>query len=196
MSAVAFVSSHHARRQSPTEPVLVATRSIPAGAALAAADLTIAHWTPGQVPEHALTDSAAAVGKVVAAPAGRGEPITGLRLLDNAVTDALGPQQQALVLPIFDHGESSLITSGAHIDLYTASSGDHTGSAARQALLASDVRVLSIVSATGKPPVAIGSAVPPANQTMNIVIAASSAVAARVAAQAPGPLLATLRRPT
>jgi pilus assembly protein CpaB len=175
------------------EPVLVAARNLAAGSTLTDADITVSRWPAQAVPEHRLSDSSAAVGKVVGAAMGRGEPLTAMRLLDGAITDGLGAGQRAVAIPIVDNGESSIIAAGSRVDLYSAPAASGTGATQTKRLpLASEVRVLAVVADAAGRDRAVGAG----GRTISVVIAASPEVAGRVASRSSAALLATLGRPS
>lgn len=120
-----------------TVEVVVARRDLPAGARLAAADLTRVAFPAGLAPADA---TVAAVGRVLAGPIGRGEPVTGVRLVGPALAEAQAGQA---VLPVRlpDPGMASLLRTGDVVDLYATDPG--TGEAR---LLAVGVTVLATPS--------------------------------------------------
>jgi Flp pilus assembly protein CpaB len=61
-------------------PVLVAARDLPAGAVVAAHDVAVELVPPATVPDGALRRRAEAVGRMLAGPVRRGEPLTDARL--------------------------------------------------------------------------------------------------------------------
>ena len=63
-------------------PVLTAVRAIPAGTSLAEADIAIARWPPGIVPEGTLTDVGDAVGRTTVAALPAGDIVARSDLLD------------------------------------------------------------------------------------------------------------------
>ena len=117
-----------------TVQVLVASRDLPAGARLEAGDLATTAFPTSVAPADRLTDAA---GRVLAAPIGRGEPVTGVRLVGPALAKAQAGQT---VLPVRlpDAGMASLLRAGDEVDLYATDPG--TGTAR---LLATGVTVLA-----------------------------------------------------
>ena len=102
-----------------TVDVLVARRDLPAGARLEPGDLTRAAYPASLAPAAPTTDS---VGRVLAAPIGRGEPVTGVRLVGPALAEA---QEGQTVLPVRlpDAGMASLLRAGDVVDLYATDPG-------------------------------------------------------------------------
>ncbi|MGI8537889.1 MAG: SAF domain-containing protein, partial [Mycobacteriales bacterium] len=80
-AAVAAGLTAVAPAREPTVLVLTATRDLAAGAALTPDDLVATSMPPGLVPAGALTEVVGAVGRFVAGPVRRGEPLTDVRLL-------------------------------------------------------------------------------------------------------------------
>jgi Flp pilus assembly protein CpaB len=118
--------------------VLVAARDLPSGVVLAAGDLTRAAYSPGTVPDGLATG---AVGRTLAAPLRRGEPVTDVRLVGPAlVRDHPGLAAVPVRLP--DAAMVALLRVGDRIDLVAA---DPQGSPAR--VVATDVPVLALPAA-------------------------------------------------
>ena len=117
-----------------TVDVLVARRDLPAGARLESGDLTRAAFPASVAPANRTDD---AVGRVLAAPIGRGEPVTGVRLVGPALAEA---QDGQTVLPVRlpDAGMAALLRPGDVVDLYATDPG--TG---ESQLLAIGVTVLA-----------------------------------------------------
>lgn len=97
----------------PTSTITVATRDLPAGALLASADVRRQPVPPDAVPDGL---AAAPVGRILAAPLTRGEPITEPRLVGPRLTSAR-PGEVALPVRISDPDQVSLLTVGDRIDL-------------------------------------------------------------------------------
>ena len=102
-----------------TVDVLVARRDLPAGARLESGDLTRAAFPASLAPAGRTDD---AVGRVLAAPIGRGEPVTGVRLVGPALAEA---QDGQTVLPVRlpDAGMAALLRPGDEVDLYATDPG-------------------------------------------------------------------------
>lgn len=104
-----------------TVEVLVARHDLPAGARLEAGDLTRAAFPASLAPGDPTAEDDA-VGRVLAAPIGRGEPVTGVRLVGPALAEA---QDGQTVLPMRlpDAGMASLLRPGDVVDLYATDPG-------------------------------------------------------------------------
>jgi Flp pilus assembly protein CpaB len=97
----------------PSVGVLTAARDLPAGAVLGSNDLVTADFAPGSVPTGATRD---AVGRTLASPVRRGEPVTDVRLLGPALT-ADDPELTAVPVRLPDAGMVGLLEVGDRIDL-------------------------------------------------------------------------------
>lgn len=118
-----------------TVAVMVARRDLPAGARLESGDLTQAFFPFALAPADRTSD---VVGRVLAAPIGRGEAVTGVRLVGPALAEAQAGQT-VLPVRIPDAGMAALLQPGDVVDLYATDPGS---GAAR--LLAAGVTVLAI----------------------------------------------------
>lgn len=119
----------------PTEPVLVAARDLPAGAVLSARDLRSAPYAVGTAPDGLVTDP---VGRALAGPVRRGEPVTSARVVEpGLLTDH--PALVAVPVRIPDATTVSLLRVGDHVDLVAADPA-----AGRAVTVASDALVLAL----------------------------------------------------
>jgi Flp pilus assembly protein CpaB len=122
----------------PGTVVLVAARDLPAGVVLAADDLRRASYAAGTAPTGAATTP---VGRTLAAPLRRGEPVTDVRLVGPGLARG-HPGLVAVPVRIPDAGMVALLRAGDRIDLVAA---DPQGSGAR--VVAEDVPVLALPAA-------------------------------------------------
>lgn len=141
LTAVAVASGVHAAVAPPPPrvPVLVAAHDLPSGVVLTDDDLTNAEFAPGSVPAGLAT---AALGRTLAAPVRRGEPLTDVRLVGPALSDGY-PGLSAVPVRLPDAGAVGLLRVGDRIDLVAA---DPQGSGAE--VVAAGVPVLAIPHAT------------------------------------------------
>lgn len=123
----------------PTVPVLVAARDLPAGADVGPDDVVTARFAPGTAPDGLAGDP---TGRVLAAPLRRGEPLTEVRLVGEAMTDGR-PDLVALPVRLPDPAAVALLEVGDVLDLHAV---DPQDGATEQ--VASDVVVLAIPAAT------------------------------------------------
>lgn len=163
-------------------PVLTASRDLAAGTALVAADLRSTLVPRGLAPAGAVVVATQAVGRVLAAPLRRGEPLTDVRL---AGADLLGTAPTELVavpVRIADAASAGLVVAGDHVDVLAAASAPAGPPRAR--VVAADAEVL-----------AVPTAVQDAGDGALIVVAALPAVAERLAAAAVSSRLSLTVRP-
>ena len=116
LTAVAVAAGLHAVAAPPpaTESVMVAARDLPAGAELGSGDLVTASFAPGTTPDDLAADP---VGRILAAPLRRGEPVTDVRLVGPGLTSLLGPGQVAAPLRLPDLAVAGLVHAGDRIDV-------------------------------------------------------------------------------
>jgi Flp pilus assembly protein CpaB len=119
----------------PSVGVLTAARDLPAGAVLGSDDLVTVDFAPGSVPSGATRD---AVGRTLAAPVRRGEPVTDVRLLGPALTVG-DPELTAVPVRLPDAAMVTLLEVGDRIDLIAT---DPQGSGA--SVVATGVPVLAL----------------------------------------------------
>lgn len=98
-----------------TVSVLVAARDLPAGATVAGDDLTTVDLPPEALPDHAASASYA-VGRTLASPVRRGEPLTDARLVGASLLEGY-PGRVAVPLRLPDRVAADLLRVGDHIDL-------------------------------------------------------------------------------
>jgi Flp pilus assembly protein CpaB len=109
--------AHTATRPPPrTVPVVTARTDLPGGTVLRAADLTRSAYPPGARPGDAVSDPARILGRRLALPLGRGDPVTGTRLLGPDLLRRL-PGRAAVALRLPDAGLAALLHAGDRIDL-------------------------------------------------------------------------------
>jgi len=125
----------------PSVGVLTAARDLPAGAVLGSDDLVTVDFAPGSVPTGATRD---AVGRTLAAPVRRGEPVTDVRLLGPALT-AGTPELTAVPVRLPDAGMVELLEVGDRIDLIAT---DPQGAGA--SVVATGVPVLALPSGSAE----------------------------------------------
>ncbi|MGF9759703.1 SAF domain-containing protein [Microvirga sp. 0TCS3.31] len=142
LTAVAALTALRTLAPPPAETVevLVAARDLPSGSLLADGDLVPRDWPADLVPGRAAT---AATGRVLAAPIGRGEVVTDVRLVGPGLALAQ-PGETIVPVRLPDAGMAALLRAGDEVDLLATDPG--TGEAA---LVARDVTVLA--TPTGVP---------------------------------------------
>lgn len=167
-----------------TVPVLAAARDLGWGDPLRAGDLQQVRLPADAVPDGALEETAVAVGRLLASPVRRGEPITDVRLVGPGLLDGHDADGDLLAVPVrvADPGAAALIGAGDTVDVlaapadaFAAEAEADSGPVALPAdVVAGDVRVLAVPSRDA------AGAVPSAEGAL-LVVAASSSQAARLA---------------
>lgn len=116
--AVATAVQASSRAPEPTVPVLVAARDLAPGTTLDAGDLTTRPFRPGSVPHGALRLPDAVGGRVVG-PVRAGEPLTDVRLLDDALLSRY-PGASAVAVRLGDADAAALLQVGDRVTLLAA----------------------------------------------------------------------------
>jgi Flp pilus assembly protein CpaB len=142
LTAVAALGALRTLAPPPAETVevLVAARDLPSGSLLDDDDLVPRDWPADLVPGRA---AAAPTGRVLAAPIGRGEVVTDVRLVGPGLALAQ-PGDTIVPVRLPDAGMAALLRAGDEVDLLATDPG--TGEAS---VVARDVTVLA--TPTGVP---------------------------------------------
>lgn len=152
-----------------TAPAVVAARELRAGTQLAAADLQLVQLPLTAIPEKALTEVSAALGRTLTGSLTRGSVLTAVSTL-SATESGAGPGEQLVPFRVPDAAAVSLLQVGDRITVVGASVD---GSAID---VATNVRVAAL-------PVAAGGAWGGESGAL-VVVAADPQTAARLAAAA------------
>jgi Flp pilus assembly protein CpaB len=130
--------------------VVVAARDLAAGQLLSESDLALAGLPDAVVPDGTFRTTGAIEGRVVAGALRRGEPLTDVALVGPGLLRGAGPGGADVAAPvrIADADSVALLRTGDRIDVLGAVSAG-TGSALSAAVVASDVRVLAVPTASG-----------------------------------------------
>ena len=110
------------RASSADDAVMVAARDLAAGTVLGP-DLVTLRGIPEQVmPDGAARAPSAVLGRTLAAPVRRGEPLTDVRLTGTDLTRAIStnPDTVSVSLRLADPGVAALLRPGATVDVVTA----------------------------------------------------------------------------
>ena len=107
-----------------TESVLTAAHDLPSGTVLGPGDLVTRQLPAGSAPDGLATGNDV-VGRTVAAPLRRGEPVTDVRLVGPSLLDGY-PGLVAVPVRIPDTGAAALLEVGDRVDLMAT---DPTGTA-------------------------------------------------------------------
>jgi Flp pilus assembly protein CpaB len=152
--------------------VIAAARDLAAGTVLGPADLRAIELPSRLAPTGVLAASAEAVGRVLAAPVRRGEPLTDVRIAGtDLLLTARGAGLLAVPVRVADAASAALVTAGDRVDVLAAGSTPGAPPAAR--VVAADAEVL-----------AVPTAVQDDGEGALIVVATTPAVAAVLAAAA------------
>jgi pilus assembly protein CpaB len=119
--------------------VWTASRVLPAGAIVQRTDLVRTAFAPDSVPDGAVRDPAEVVGRTLAAPVARGEPLTGLRTVGPGLLRGY-PGATAVPLRITDADTVGLLRVGDRVSIVAA---DPDGRQAPSELL-HDVPVVAV----------------------------------------------------
>jgi pilus assembly protein CpaB len=133
--------------QSPAPPTVglwTASHDLPSGTVLSRDDLTRVPFAPDSVPDHAAAAAGEALGRTVAAPVRRGEPITDLRLVAGSLLVAY-PGRVATPVRLADSAVVDLLRVGDVVDLVAA---DPQGQAPAR-VVSSGVSVIAIPARRG-----------------------------------------------
>jgi Flp pilus assembly protein CpaB len=151
----------------PLQPVVVAARSLDAGRALEAGDLTVGRYSAGTAPTGVVTEPDLLVGRVLAGAVRSGEPLTDARLVGPGLTSLLPAGQVAAPVRLADLAVAGLVRTGDLVDVLA------TGADVPEAeTLASGVRVLAAGGSGDDPTAGL------------LLVAVDTATAARLAAAA------------
>lgn len=181
-AAVAVVSVIHVvAPASPSRaPLVVTARDLADGRVVEPDDVRVVEVDPDIIPSAAATSVSAVIGRVVAGPMRRGEPLTDRRLVGGSLVAGYPGDVVAVPVRIHDADVVSLLRVGDRIDIYSAT-GDQAAPARR---VAADAPVVSLPALDGS-----------GNPGALVVIAVAQRAAARLAqAEATTSLSVSLRR--
>jgi len=186
--AFALVVSRLAPKPAATIAVVAASRDLPTGEVLTAADLHTVNLPPATVPAGVATDVGAVVGSQLAGPLRRNEPLTDVRLGDGVLRRP-APGLVSATVRLADSEAALLLRPGQRIDVLAASTdtGGESGTApttpaagTAAAVVAADVMVVAIPNVSATP----GNATGDVGVEGTLVVLATSAIQARQLAQA------------
>lgn len=106
------------------EPVLVAARDLAPGATLAAEDVSVVRLPIDSVPDEALRAERDAKGRLLASAARRGQPLTDVNLVGEALTSLAtgGSDHAAVAIRPADPAMARLLHPGRRVDVVTVHS--------------------------------------------------------------------------
>lgn len=163
-----------------TVRVVTAAHDLAPGTPLTAGDLTTVAVPEKLVPAGALTDTGAAVGRAVAGPVRGGEALTDVRLLGAGLLTGTG--LVAVPVRLADQASTRLLHAGDRVDVLAAPTGGNDP-AATALVVASGVQVLAVPETDDA-------------EGALVVVAATPAVAARLASAAVGSRLSVVVLPS
>lgn len=152
-------------------PVLMAARDLAAGTALTPGDVRVVPLPGAAAPAGALRLPSEAVGRVLAAPVRRGEPLTDVRLAGAGLLGTGRDGSVAVPVRVADAAAAALVTAGDRVDVLAAVTTP--GGPPSAAVVASDAEVL-----------AVPTAIADGGEGALVVLAATPEVARRLAAAA------------
>ncbi len=103
------------------EAVVVAARDLTPGTVLQASELTLRRLPAEMTPDGAARSETAVLGRTLAAPVRRGEPLTDVRLTGSELARAASANPDAVSVPLrlADPGVAALLHIGAAVDVVT-----------------------------------------------------------------------------
>ncbi|MGH3900109.1 MAG: Flp pilus assembly protein CpaB [Pseudonocardiaceae bacterium] len=124
--------------------VVVAARDLPPGTVLEASEVTMRGLPAQVVPDGAVRTPATVLGRTLAAPVRRGEPLTDVRLTGPDLARAVPTDQNAVSVPLrlADPDIATLLRPGAAVDVVTI--GERQD---EPVVLARSARVLAVLEA-------------------------------------------------
>lgn len=140
LAVLAVLNTFSSMETSGTSAV-VATRSIPGGTKVVAADLRIVRLPPAMVPDGAFTDPGAVIGHTVLIQVSERSVLTPANLLESDALVAVG--KVALPVRFAEATALPLLRVGAHIDVLGAAANG-----ADYGVVAANVRVVALPAAS------------------------------------------------
>lgn len=121
--AVFVAVSGAASPPAPTVPVWTAARDLPAGTTLTVDDLRQAGFAPGSVPAHTLRSPRTVLGRTLAGPVGRGQPLSTLDVVRPGMARHY-PGRVAVPVRITDPAVVGMLRVGDRVSLVAADPAD------------------------------------------------------------------------
>ena len=175
-----------APKHPPTRAVWAAAHDLSGGSPLRPTDVVLTRLPQAVVPAGALESGSTVVGRLLAAPVRRGEPLTDVRLLGPSLLAALGrPGQVAVPVRLADGAAAAAIARpGEVVDVLAVGSLDDSASSGDPTVIAAAVTVLAVPGRDGSSDAGL------------VVVAVTPAAAADLAVAATRSRLSlVLRRP-
>lgn len=190
-----------------TTRVWVAAADLAAGHAVQPGDLTAASWASGSVPT-GVTDPDTALGRRLATPLLRGEPLTQGRLVGPGLLEGQAPGTLAVAIRPAEPATIAMVRPGDLVDVLSASPGpgsdlghssggifEPTAGVSQPArIIARRILVLAIVSSMTTQASLFGSAGEQSDAAVVVAVNDETAIAL-ASAVTEGPLTLALRKP-
>ncbi len=161
-AATAFALSALAPAPPPTIDVVVAGRDLTGGLPLASGDLSVARLPPEAVPDGSADSSERLLGRVLAGPVRRGEPVTDVRLVGEGLVRGFGDDVVAAPVRLADADVVALLRPGDLVDVLATEARSGAEGAPLAAVearpVARAVRVATIPRAGDDPVLGAGAA--------------------------------------
>jgi pilus assembly protein CpaB len=144
------LASARAESRIATRSVLVATRDLPEGSALALTDVAVSQWPATTVPTGAFGQTDSVVGRVTRVSVFKGEPIVPGRLAPDGtgpgIEVKITPGKRAMAVPINDvSGMAGLIQPNSRVDVLVTIDDENDDRRDRVAkMFMANMRVLSV----------------------------------------------------
>lgn len=120
LTALGAARTSPARPDTRSGPVVVAVRNLPAGRVLHASDISVRRWPAPLRPALAVPSTRSVIGRRLAAPVARGEPLTAVRLVGRELTAGLPADSVAAAVNL-PAGSAAIVRPGDRIDLLATS---------------------------------------------------------------------------
>jgi pilus assembly protein CpaB len=147
LTGIAVLGGLNALRPAPpaTEGLWVAARDLPGGEPLTGDDVRVERLPPADLPADALRPNATVIGKLLAAPMRRGEPLTDVRLLSPSLLSATDePDDVAVPVRVADGPATlALVHPGDVVDVIAAADPGDGGPSSSSKVVVRKVRVLA-----------------------------------------------------
>jgi pilus assembly protein CpaB len=128
--------------------VVVAARDLAPGTVVGAGEVTLRELPPQVVPDGAARSPGVVVGRTLAAPVRRGEPLTDVRLTGSELIRAVTPDPTMVSVPLrlADPGVATVLHPGVTVDVVSIS--ERQG---EPVVLARGARVLAVLESGARP---------------------------------------------
>jgi pilus assembly protein CpaB len=128
--------------------MVVAARDLAPGTVVGSGEVTLRELPPQMVPDGAARSPAVVVGRTLAAPVRRGEPLTDVRLTGSELIQAVSPDPEMVSVPVrlADPGMAAVLHPGVTVDVVTIREPQ-----GEPVVLARGARVLAVLESGARP---------------------------------------------